>query len=82
MLDIEKIRQLVDMMVANDLQEISLRDGDVEVSLRRPNHEAPEGVVVSQASAPVPIPPTAPTSAAAESPAEEAPTEEEEKKED
>ena len=37
MLDIEKIRELVDMMVANDLVEISLREGDKEVSLRRPN---------------------------------------------
>lgn len=36
MLDIDKIRQLVDMMMVNDLVEISLRDGDVEVSLRRP----------------------------------------------
>jgi acetyl-CoA carboxylase biotin carboxyl carrier protein len=34
--DIEKIRQLVDMMIANDLAEISLRNGDVEVNLRRP----------------------------------------------
>ncbi len=37
MLDIERIRQLVDMMVANDLVELSLRDGEVEVNLRRPN---------------------------------------------
>lgn len=36
LLDIEKIRQLIQMMVSNDLVEISLRDGDVEVSLRRP----------------------------------------------
>lgn len=36
MLDLERIQQLVDMMVANDLTEISLRDGDVEVNLRRP----------------------------------------------
>ena len=41
MLDIDQIRRLVDMMVANDLVEISLRDGDVEVSLRRPNHNSP-----------------------------------------
>lgn len=36
MLEIEKIRELVDMMVANDLVELSLRDGEVEVMLRRP----------------------------------------------
>jgi hypothetical protein len=37
LLETDKIRQLIDMMVKNDLVEISLRDGDVEVSLRRPN---------------------------------------------
>lgn len=37
MLDIEKIQKLVEMMVTNDLVEISLRDGEVEVKLRRPN---------------------------------------------
>jgi len=37
LLDIEKIRDLVEMMVKNDLVEISLRDGEEEVNLRRPN---------------------------------------------
>lgn len=37
LLDIDKIRQLVAMMVDNDLVELSLRDGEEEVSLRRPN---------------------------------------------
>lgn len=37
MLDIDKIRQLVEMMVTNELVEISLRDGEEEVNLRRPN---------------------------------------------
>lgn len=36
-LDVDKIRKLVEMMVANDLIEVSLRDGDVEVKLKRPN---------------------------------------------
>jgi len=35
-LDIEKIRNLIEMMVANDLVEISLRDGSEEINLRRP----------------------------------------------
>jgi len=34
--DIEKIRQLVEMMIANDLVELSVRDGDQEIKLRRP----------------------------------------------
>jgi len=38
LLDIEQIRELIEMMVKNDLLEISLRDGEEEVNLRRPNH--------------------------------------------
>ncbi len=37
MLDIEQIRELIEMMVKNDLLEISLRDGEEEINLRRPN---------------------------------------------
>lgn len=36
LLDIYKIRQLIEMMVDNDLVEISLRDGDTQVNLKRP----------------------------------------------
>ncbi len=44
MLDIERIQQLVDMMVAHDLVEVSLRDGDTEVKVRRPNSNPGGGV--------------------------------------
>ena len=40
MLETDKIRELVEMMVANDLVELSLRDGDFELSLHRPNSSA------------------------------------------
>lgn len=43
MLDIDKIKQLIEMMVANDLVEVSLRDGEEEVNLRRPNSTQPTG---------------------------------------
>ncbi len=63
MLDIEKIRQLVEMMIANDLVEISLRDGDVEVKLRRPTAATAEGVPVvtaqTMAGSAVPVVPGA-----------------------
>jgi len=36
-LDIDKIEKLIEMMVENDLVEISLRDGGEEVNLRRPS---------------------------------------------
>lgn len=44
MLDIEKIRELVGMMVANDLVEVSLRDGEEEINLRRPQPMAPGSI--------------------------------------
>lgn len=44
MLDIDKIKQLIEMMVANDLVEVSLRDGQEEVNLRRPNAAMPLGL--------------------------------------
>ena len=37
MLELDRIQQLVEMMVANDLVELSLRDGEIEINLRRPN---------------------------------------------
>ncbi|MFQ5413832.1 MAG: acetyl-CoA carboxylase biotin carboxyl carrier protein [Phycisphaerae bacterium] len=40
LLDIDKIRQLVEMMVANDLVELCVRDGTMEVQLRRPTGPA------------------------------------------
>ncbi len=35
--DLQKIRELVEMMVNNDLIELAVRDGDQEIKLRRPN---------------------------------------------
>ncbi len=37
----DKIRELVEMMVANELVELSIRDGDIEIHLRRPNPGGP-----------------------------------------
>jgi acetyl-CoA carboxylase biotin carboxyl carrier protein len=41
LLDIDKIQQLIQMMVENDLVEISLRSGGEEVNLRRPSAAIP-----------------------------------------
>ncbi len=68
MLDVDKIRQLIEMMVANDLVEVSLRDGDVEVNLRRPNANAPVTTVVTAAN-PAPVAQAAPIAQAASAPA-------------
>ena len=54
MLDIEKIRQLIEMMVANDVVEMTLRDGELEVKLRRPNANPGSAPTVSlQPASPV-----------------------------
>ena len=42
------------MMVANDLIELSLRDGEVEVNLRRPNPNSNNAPVLHTAHAPAP----------------------------
>lgn len=69
MLEIDKIRQLIEMMVANDLVEVSLRDGEEEINLRRPNkltHEAnPNPTIGGSALLPAPttaagVPPSEP----------------------
>jgi len=61
-LDIDKIRELIEMMVANDLVEISLREGDKEVSLRRPTEKPAHAGMTMQTvmvppAAPMPTPP-------------------------
>ncbi|MFH1108536.1 MAG: acetyl-CoA carboxylase biotin carboxyl carrier protein [Planctomycetota bacterium] len=61
MLELDRIRQLVEMMVANDLIELSLRDGEVEVNLRRPNPKSNEAPVLHAVhSAAHPNPPAPP----------------------
>lgn len=66
MLETDKIRELVEMMVAHDLIELSLRDGDVEINLRRPdaNTACGHGPMQTQAmpmpQAPSPQPTMAP----------------------
>jgi acetyl-CoA carboxylase biotin carboxyl carrier protein len=34
--DLDKIKQLVEMMVTNDLVELTVRDGDLDIKLKRP----------------------------------------------
>ena len=51
------------MMVANDLVEISLRDGEVEVNLRRPNPSVPVTVVAPEIALPPVVQATAPAGA-------------------
>jgi len=72
LLDIEHIRQLIEMMVENELTEVSLRDGEEEVNLRRPppGHVMETSCAVAAPAAPVAVPAAAPAAAPAAPPAE------------
>lgn len=69
MLDVEKIKQLIEVMVANDLVEVSLRDGDVEVNLRRPNLNGQAVVATTDVGVTAAGAATNPVSAATKQPA-------------
>ncbi|MCH2144167.1 MAG: acetyl-CoA carboxylase biotin carboxyl carrier protein [Phycisphaerales bacterium] len=63
MIDIRKLKELIRLMVANDLTELDLRDDQEQVTLRRPG--AQQVPVVAQA----PVAVAAPVAAAAPAPA-------------
>lgn len=60
--DVERIRQLVEMMKEHDLNEVSLKHGDRRIRLRRKDEPAP--VVVSAPAAAPAVMPAAPMAAA------------------
>jgi acetyl-CoA carboxylase biotin carboxyl carrier protein len=76
MIDIRKLKELVRLMVTNDLTELDVRDEQEQVSIKRPNpHGATYAqplVTVAPAVAPAPVA-TAPTAPAAAAPAAPAP---------
>ena len=69
MIDIRKLKELVKLMVENDLSELDLQDQEETVSLRRgsPNVYGP----VATAPAPAPVAAAAPASAPAAAPADD-----------
>ncbi len=76
MIDIRKLKELVRLMVANDLSELDLRDEQETVTLRRPGPQqapvmmAPQQAVMAAAPA---APAAAPAAGAPAPPAEAAP---------
>ncbi|MCC7293594.1 MAG: acetyl-CoA carboxylase biotin carboxyl carrier protein [Phycisphaerales bacterium] len=57
MVDLESIKQLIDMMVSNDVMEVTMKKGDEEISLKRPG---PAVAPVIHAPHPAPAPGPAP----------------------
>lgn len=73
MIDIRKLKELVRLMVANELTELDLRDADEQVTLRRPGPVQPPQVyhapMQAQPMYAPPAQPSAPTSGNASAPA-------------
>ena len=68
MIDIRKLKELIRLMVANELTELDLRDEQEQVTLRRPAQGQMVPMVPAPQAAPAPV-------AAAPAPAAEAPAE-------
>lgn len=71
--DVERIRQLVEMMKEHDLNEVSLKHGDRRIRLRRKDEPAPV-VVSAPAAAPGVMPAVAAAPVPAAAPATPTPT--------
>jgi len=73
MIDIRKLKELVRLMVNNDLMELDLRDETEQVTIRRPSVHAPPQVTASMPASATPAvaTPAAPSPPAASAPAEE-----------
>jgi len=74
MIDIRKLKELVRLMVENDLTELDIRDEQETVTVKRPGlHVAPQVIAAPVMAAPAHV---APASAPAASPAAPAPAKE------
>ena len=77
MLDIRKLKELIRLMVENELTEIDLKDEKETVSLRREGSQAPvvqvSPAIAAPPAAPAPVAPVAPAAPAAPAPAPAAP---------
>jgi acetyl-CoA carboxylase biotin carboxyl carrier protein len=70
MIDIRKLKELVRLMVENDLTELDIRDEQETVTVKRPGvHAAPQVVAAPMMAAPVAALPAASAPAAAAAPA-------------
>ena len=70
MIDIRKLKELVRLMVENDLTELDIRDEQETVTVKRPGvHAVPQVVAAPVMAAPVAAAPVAAAPAAASAPA-------------
>lgn len=64
--DLKKIKELVELMIENDLVEIKIEDGDNKISLKRPQANQQQMVTQIPMTAPVAIPQVAAAAPAGE----------------
>jgi hypothetical protein len=62
MIDIRKLKELVRLMVSNDLTELDLRDSEEQVTLRRSSVHAHPQIITHPVSLPPPVPSREPPS--------------------
>ena len=67
MIDVNQVRELIELMVEHDLGEIRIREGETAISLRKGQVGGVEAVSAVAPIAPVPAAPVAPVEAAAPS---------------
>ncbi len=71
MIDIRKLKELVKLMVANDLAEMDLRDTDEQVTIRRHGETFVSTTPIATAVAPAPAPQASSAPPTSEAPAQE-----------
>lgn len=65
-MDLQKVKELIDLMKENELVELEIADGDLKVHLKRPGADAPVMHQVPMAAAPGTPAPAAPASTPAD----------------
>ncbi|MBL7214556.1 MAG: acetyl-CoA carboxylase biotin carboxyl carrier protein [Phycisphaerae bacterium] len=62
-MDLQKVKELIDLMKENELVELEIADGDMKIHLKRPGVDAPIMQQVPMAAAPATSPISTPTEA-------------------
>ncbi|MCD4830282.1 MAG: acetyl-CoA carboxylase biotin carboxyl carrier protein [Anaerohalosphaeraceae bacterium] len=60
--ELKKVKEIIELMIENDLVEVEIADGDSKIHLKRPGHSAPAILPAAAAYTPAPVAaePTAP----------------------
>jgi acetyl-CoA carboxylase biotin carboxyl carrier protein len=56
--DLKKVREIIELMIENDLVEVEIADGDSKIHLKRPGHSQPQVPAVAPVSVIAPAVPS------------------------